>query len=96
MGSISLFLVLGLGFRRYTTAIPLVGSWSAGISAACHPPQMDTWASQSEVQWGVVSHDTGVGDVGHCSFTSGFVTPPVEGRLYAGGAGRLLQKAEGT
>jgi hypothetical protein len=33
------------GFRRYNVGIPLVGSCSAAISAACHRPGEDSSAS---------------------------------------------------
>jgi len=71
------------GFRRYPAGMPLVGSCSAAISAACHPPTADTEAALRAVKWGVVSSaDRGV--VGHCSFSSWEVGVPVEGEMYAG------------
>jgi hypothetical protein len=71
--------------------MPLAGTCSALISAACHPPEDDTKASLLLVHWGVVDMSEQVSQedghleqdiVGHCSFTSFDVTEPIEGRLY--------------
>lgn len=69
------------GFRRYPAGVPIVGSCSAAISAACHPPKDDVSAYLLPVKWGVVEQ---TGDVGHCIFTSFKVTEPVDGQMYAG------------
>lgn len=69
------------GFRKYPAGIPVVGSCSAAISAACHPPKNDLSAYLRPVKWGVVEQSEGVG---HCSFTSFEVTEPVDGYIYAG------------
>ena len=67
--------------------MPLAGSCSAAISAACHPPEADVDASIKRIMWGVVAEDCfqyeGEG-VGHCSFTSSTVEAPVVGKWYAG------------
>ena len=76
-----------LGFRRYKPGMPLAGSCSAAISAACHPPKDDSDASKLPLMWGAVRTETAVsngGGVGHCCFTSFEVTPPVVGENYAG------------
>ena len=70
------------GFRRYKPGIPLVGSCSAAISAACHLPEEDIHACEKPVLWGVVSMKED--GVGHCSFTSFEAEAPVEGESYAG------------
>lgn len=88
-------LVFGLvtGLRRYRGAIPLVASCSAAISAACHPPHGDMFASQKRVMFGEVKvkvgsssneDDSGGKGNGHCCFTSFPVTPPVKGKVYGG------------
>lgn len=41
------------GRRRYKAGIPLAGSCSAAISAACHPPPGDVAPSTKAVLWGV-------------------------------------------
>ena len=78
------------GFRRYKPGMPLAGSCSAAISAACHPPEGDENASTRPLMWGVVDGGVGGGGdgddnygVGHCSFSSLAVSPLVPGRLYA-------------
>jgi hypothetical protein len=71
------------GFRRYNAGIPLVGSCSAAISAACHRPSNDSSASLLPLKWGCVDADTGK-DVRHCSLSSFEVAAPEDGRFYAG------------
>ncbi|KAK1846228.1 hypothetical protein CCHR01_11122 [Colletotrichum chrysophilum] len=61
--------------------IPVVGSCSAGISAACHPGLGEPNAWEKPLQWGVVAvSNTGPG---HCSFSGGKVDEPQQGLLYA-------------
>ena len=62
-------------------AVPLMGTSSAAISAACHPPEDDKDAHLLPVKWGVV----GVSEVGagRCAFTTACdVHTPVEGAVY--------------
>jgi hypothetical protein len=40
------------GFRSYSSGIPLVGSCSATISAACHGPSDDENTGESLLKWG--------------------------------------------
>lgn len=77
-----------LGYiKKYPSGIPLAGSCSAAISAACHPDDNDIGASEKPVQWGAISHGESGEDVGeplgHCTFSSLSVEPPIPGRLYA-------------
>ena len=81
LGAIVVLTGILNGFRRYKPGIPLVGSCSAAISAACHQPKEDNDAADKPLMWGVVSTKDGVG---HCCFTSFEVTPPVEGERYGG------------
>lgn len=71
-------------FRRYDASMPLVGSCSAAIAAACHQPDWDTDASVRAVQWGVIPDVVDSKRVGHCAFSSGEVQPLLEGKEYAG------------
>lgn len=79
-------------FQKYKPGIPLVGSCSAAISAACHPLGEEKDVSSKPVQWGVVKGaGESVGawknkdkDFGHCSFSSLPTAPPIPGRYYAG------------
>ncbi|KIX09181.1 uncharacterized protein Z518_00260 [Rhinocladiella mackenziei CBS 650.93] len=73
-----------LGLRKHSSAIPLVGSCSAAISAACHQPAWDADAAIKPVQWGVIPGSGDEGGVAHCAFTSGKVEPLQYGREYAG------------
>lgn len=85
VGAIIVTLGILNGFRRYRPGIPLVGSCSAAISAACHAPREDDDATLP-VLWGAVSHSQEDGTVGHCCFTSFSTSPPMEGEFYAGRA----------
>ncbi|KAL8894730.1 MAG: hypothetical protein Q9192_004093 [Flavoplaca navasiana] len=97
LGAAVLTVGIAMGFRKYKPGIPLVGSCSAAISAACHPPQGDDKPSRKVVRWGpcgptstlsMTGDDptlsSGESEIGHCSLTSFNVEPPVEGALYAG------------
>lgn len=70
-----------VGRRRLRCGvIPVAGSCSAAISAACHPVKAEAWTKP--VCWGVVV--PAADDVlGHCSFSSGPVGDPVLGLYYA-------------
>lgn len=79
LGAFMILLGLLHGFRWHQ-GMPLAGSCSAAISAACHRPGGDVDAATQPVMWGVVSSENGVG---HCCFTSFEVSPPIHGELYA-------------
>ncbi|OCT55026.1 hypothetical protein CLCR_02775 [Cladophialophora carrionii] len=84
-GGLIIVVTFGLGWlRKYDARMPLVGSCSAAIAAACHQPDWDTDASLKPVQWGVIPGAVDRKGVGHCAFTSGKVEPLVEGKEYAG------------
>lgn len=82
-GTFMIIAVIAFGYIPYKQGMPLAGSSSMAISAACHPGDGDGAAAAVEkVQWGVVSVDED--GIGHCSFSMQKVTPPVEGQIYAG------------
>lgn len=83
LGSVTVLVGLAMGTRRYKAGMPLAGMCSAAISSGCHPPEGDTDAAFKGVMWGVVDNARGKQGVGHCSFTSFEVEPPVEGQVYA-------------
>lgn len=58
LGSIIVLLGICFGFRKSRGGMPLAGSCSAAISAACHPPEADVNASLKRVMWGVVAEDS--------------------------------------
>lgn len=87
VGFLVVMLGIANGFRKYKPGMPLAGSCSAAISAACHPPEADQYAATGAVMWGVVPYENakdGVEAVGHCSLTSLETKPPVQGEMYAG------------
>lgn len=81
LGSIVVLIGILMGLRRYKPGIPLAGSCSAAISAACQRPKDDEDAAIKPIMWGAVGTKD---DVGHCCFTSFEVSPPVVGERYAG------------
>jgi hypothetical protein len=85
LGGVMVAAVVGFGFISYERGMPLAGSCSLAISAACHPEQgaeaADYLMSEQKLQWGVVS--TGIDGIGHCAFSSAEVGPLVKGRMYA-------------
>ncbi len=84
IGAMTVLIGILHGFRLYKPGIPLVGSCSAAISAACHVPSEDDMsAAEQPVKWGVVGGRNEDG-VGHCTFTSLDVTSPLEFLQYAG------------
>ncbi|OQE44821.1 hypothetical protein PENCOP_c002G08560 [Penicillium coprophilum] len=85
VGSFMLFCVVGQSFRLFESGMPVVGSCSFTIAAACHPnfdPNREVNGEADErTQWENEDEDMAlfpvqwgsvpvVGPVGHCSFTS--------------------------
>lgn len=81
LGAVLLLLLCLNGCRRYKPGVPLGGSSSAVISAACHRPETAEDAAVLPVRWGSVRNE---GPVGHCCFTSFESSFPEEGNPYAG------------
>lgn len=82
-------VLVGFASKRYTACIPVVGSCSMAISAACHGGDSVAGGdlATSKLQWGVTSSPSSVSSaspVGHCAFSSRDVGGLVEGCLYAG------------
>ncbi|KAJ6050166.1 uncharacterized protein N7446_005593 [Penicillium canescens] len=87
-------MIIGVSFRRLKSAIPLAGTCSAAISAACHPPEnvrTDT-VTHGELMWGETDlpwaldsgdDDESDGPKGHCSFTPSEARQPSLDKLYA-------------
>jgi hypothetical protein len=85
--AIAVMLAVGSAgwFLKFSgSGMPIVGSCSAAISAACHRPHWDVDASLKPVMWGVVEQDKIDREIGHCSFTSGHADAVEDGKLYAG------------
>jgi hypothetical protein len=95
IGAVMLASLIVLSLRRFESAMPVAGSCSLAIAAACHPgfnpnvdkPEPVEMESEDEgrdmallpLQWGSISID---GPIGHCSFNSGDVHPPEKGQKY--------------
>ncbi|KAI3537200.1 hypothetical protein CSPX01_10289 [Colletotrichum filicis] len=73
------FLVVTERRRLRFGVMPVAGSCSAAISAACHPDSDEGKMWEKTLRWGVVDSST----VGHCSFSSEPVSVPTRGRLYS-------------
>lgn len=71
---------MAAGYLKFPKNLPVVGTCSAAISAACHRPAEDKDAHLLPIRYGDVHRDQ---DVGHCCFTTAFdVAPLEEGRKY--------------
>ena len=84
MGFFMLLAAVVCGFRRFASHMPVAGSCSVAISAACHPPKDDVDAAYLLVGWGEVDGAEPWDDVHHCCFTSKPTKQLVARRLYAG------------
>ncbi|KAF2832862.1 hypothetical protein CC86DRAFT_461346 [Ophiobolus disseminans] len=88
MASVMVIAIIGMGYIPYSKGIPLAGSNSMAISAACHPmgenegDENERTTAFEKLQWGVIK--TSQDGVGHCGFSSNHVTAPVEGAVYTG------------
>ena len=82
-GGVLIAIVVGMGYFKFESAMPVAGSCSVAIAAACHT-NGGARVSQGLLQWGEVDNDGNVTEVGHCVFTNGLVRRPTVGRLYAG------------
>lgn len=78
-------LVAILAFRKFRTGMPIAGSCSVAISAACHGLDKDVKegneAPEEPLMWGVVGVNRN--GVEHCGFSSGEVEFPQNGKIYA-------------
>ncbi|CAG9949469.1 unnamed protein product [Clonostachys rosea f. rosea IK726] len=70
-----------LGTRRLRDGMPLAGSCSLAVSAACHTP--GETSSLLPVKWGVVRSPEGPVDIRHCAFSNDEVELPETGKRYA-------------
>jgi hypothetical protein len=58
VGGSMVLVLLGMAARSFRSFIPLAGSCSMAISAACHPPMDDADAALKPVIWGEVQQTT--------------------------------------
>ncbi|KAF9885145.1 hypothetical protein FE257_000671 [Aspergillus nanangensis] len=92
VGAIMILVLVGLSCRKFKSNMPVAGSCSAAISAACHPPHDEDSqkAVLGELMWGeslqaplcATEHEFEI-DKGHCCFTSLETKGPSEKTLYA-------------
>lgn len=95
VGSFMICLLILLSLKRFKSNMPLAGSCSAVISAACHPPKYENPDSIALglVKWGETRSSSGevvdgfrreIDDgKGHCSFTGLDTVQPALTNLYA-------------
>jgi hypothetical protein len=93
VGILIVISIVGFSFKRLKSGMPVAGSCSLAIAAACHPvPVNDSRGAevvrQTEdhpelfpLKWGVMSLDS-AGGFGHCGFSSREVEMPVDGEIY--------------
>lgn len=98
IGAAMFACLIGLSFRRFESAMPVAGSCSLAVAAACHPglnPNVDSKGSEpvEEMESEDEKDDMASlpvqwgsisidGLIGHCSFTSEEVDPPEKGQKY--------------
>ncbi|KAL2848199.1 hypothetical protein BJX68DRAFT_238683 [Aspergillus pseudodeflectus] len=71
------------GRRRFRSGMPVAGSCSLAIAAACQPRSAETMSEGIEyerLKWGVEPCEEG--KVGHCAFSGAKVDTPVDGMVY--------------
>jgi hypothetical protein len=67
--AVTLFVFV-VGYQRLEDQMPIVGSCSLAISAACHPPAGDDGAALLPVNWGRIATERDAGKQDLYSFTS--------------------------
>ena len=72
---------IGMGRRKYQPGMPLRGTNSAVIAAACHVVGVDENIERKKLKWGVVGKYD-IDGTGHCAFSSGEPDFPQEGVAY--------------
>jgi hypothetical protein len=73
--------LIRMGLRNATSAMPLVGSCSVAIAAACHPGRgNDKEDAYDKIQWGVMEMYSS--SYGHCGFSSREVSKPDSNASY--------------
>ena len=79
---VSLVVMMVAGWQKLTPGIPVCGTNSVALAAACHQSKEgDPLVSQKQLLWGVVEPGGKV-TPGHCSMTDGEVGDLVDGLRY--------------
>lgn len=80
-GGVLLVAIITAGFVRFKTGMPVVGSCSAAISAACQPIDEDDGdTAVAAVQWGEMGRSRN--GIRHCGFSREEVREPLVGEWY--------------
>jgi hypothetical protein len=85
LGGLMIISMVAFGYIPYKRGMPLAGTCSLAISAACHPTEQvegDESIAEKMLQWGVVS--IGDDEIGHCAFSVDEVGAVVKGKPYDG------------
>lgn len=92
VGLVMLSYLIGMSFRRFKSGMPVAGSNSLAMSAACHPYRLAREAKRDgggwvpeeylPLKWGAVPF-ADQHEVGHCTFSSEEVETPRDGLLYS-------------
>ncbi|KAL2832622.1 hypothetical protein BDW59DRAFT_169440 [Aspergillus cavernicola] len=77
--------LIAMGRRRFKSGMPVAGSCSLAIAAACHPRTEGDGDDKSKIEyqllkWGAEPNESG--EVGHCSFSESKVHAPEDGVVY--------------
>lgn len=101
IGLLMIVVLAIISLTRFKTGIPVAGSCSAALSAACHGyAKGGPEASERPVQWGEVLVEGADGTVKRrCAFSHEEVSEPIDGRIYpteVGGSrrGSLVSSSE--
>ncbi|KAF3037237.1 hypothetical protein E8E12_005872 [Didymella heteroderae] len=83
VASLLLIWIVGMGFIKLPSSMPVAASCSAAIAAACHAPmdEIDESTAEKMVMWGDMGEDEK--GIGHCGFSKQEVAQPENGKLYA-------------
>jgi hypothetical protein len=78
--------LVGIGRRRFASAMPVAGSCSMAIAAACHgvpgKARSEESAWEERLMWGVMEATEEHEGVGHCGFSSLQMGRPQPGHIY--------------
>jgi hypothetical protein len=82
--AIMVAFVVGIGFRKLKSAMPVAGSCSLAIAAACHPLSSESAVAvdaTAKLQWGVMGK--GRDNTWHCGVSDRLISPPLAIRSYS-------------
>ena len=82
VGLVSFLAILALGLRKLKSGMPVAGSCSAAIAAACQPGSMPYRPDEAyaKLQWGVMR--SSYSSLEHCGFSMDDMEAPEDGKFY--------------